>query len=260
MWLSLPSGVAAYPAILASAILLGSVAFLLSVSRVTLAPTRVVALFALSLGALSGAKLYSLIERGVSPELTLSELFNGYRQPGGMIGCMIALFCCRLYVPGFSAGQLGDLLAPAIGVGQAVARVGCLLNGCCSGTPSSVPWAWSYPRGTRVWNEHIAAGFLSPDAASSLSIHPLPLYFATVTFILGMLAWRLYPHKRFDGQVILTYMALQGLSVFMLESLRARSQPHLWVAAMTLGIVCAGLLGIGLLRAKGLPEKGDGGG
>ena len=41
--------------------------------------------------------------------------------------------------------QLADLIAVYLPLGYALARVGCLLNGCCYGVPSRLPWAFVIP-------------------------------------------------------------------------------------------------------------------
>jgi phosphatidylglycerol:prolipoprotein diacylglycerol transferase len=44
-----------------------------------------------------------------------------------------------------------DILAPAVMLGLAFGRIGCLLNGCCFGQPSNLPWAIRFP----ALNTHI---------------------------------------------------------------------------------------------------------
>ena len=43
---------------------------------------------------------------------------------------------------------VADLLAPAMLLGLAIGRVGCLLNGCCFGAVCDRPWALEFPAGT----------------------------------------------------------------------------------------------------------------
>jgi len=43
-----------------------------------------------------------------------------------------------------------DLLAPALLLGCAIGRIGCLMNGCCFGGVSDLPWAVTFPPGSPV--------------------------------------------------------------------------------------------------------------
>ena len=47
---------------------------------------------------------------------------------------------------------LADLVAPPIILGLALGRIGCLLNGCCFGGTSELPWAITFPRGDRPYS------------------------------------------------------------------------------------------------------------
>lgn len=46
-----------------------------------------------------------------------------------------------------------DILAPAVMLGLAFGRIGCLLNGCCFGAECKLPWAIRFP----ALNEHITS-------------------------------------------------------------------------------------------------------
>ncbi|MBU6402339.1 MAG: prolipoprotein diacylglyceryl transferase, partial [Verrucomicrobia bacterium] len=41
--------------------------------------------------------------------------------------------------------KLADTLAPSIALGHAFGRIGCLMNGCCYGRPTHLPWAICFP-------------------------------------------------------------------------------------------------------------------
>jgi phosphatidylglycerol:prolipoprotein diacylglycerol transferase len=40
-------------------------------------------------------------------------------------------------------------------LGQALGRIGCLLNGCCFGGACDLPWAVTFPLGSPVYNEQV---------------------------------------------------------------------------------------------------------
>lgn len=69
--------------------------------------------------------------------------FEGLTVYGAVLGALIAvLIYCR--VKKISFWQMGDIIAPGAIVGQAIGRIGCLLNGCCYGLPTSLPWGVVY--------------------------------------------------------------------------------------------------------------------
>lgn len=41
--------------------------------------------------------------------------------------------------------RTADLVAPAFAIGIFFGRIGCLLNGCCFGLPTKLPWGITYP-------------------------------------------------------------------------------------------------------------------
>jgi phosphatidylglycerol---prolipoprotein diacylglyceryl transferase len=90
-----------------------------------------------------GAKI--LFYLTLPPELahvSLSELSfwtgGGFVFYGGLLGGLLFLLLYRMYF-GLKADFLWPIL-PALTFGHAVGRVGCLLAGCCYGSPTS--WIW----------------------------------------------------------------------------------------------------------------------
>jgi hypothetical protein len=67
-------------------------------------------------------------------------------------------------------------LAIGLVVVVAIGRLGCLLNGCCFGRTTDLPWAIHYGAGSAIWILHRALGWLAPGALASLPVHPYPLY------------------------------------------------------------------------------------
>jgi len=62
---------------------------------------------------------------------------------GGTLGATVFLLKNKLPV----LATL-DLLAPALLLGCAIGRIGCLMNGCCFGGVSDLPWAITFPPGS----------------------------------------------------------------------------------------------------------------
>ncbi|GIW43488.1 MAG: hypothetical protein KatS3mg077_0770 [Candidatus Binatia bacterium] len=65
-------------------------------------------------------------------------------------------------------------------VSVAFVHLGCFLNGCCFGVPSATPWAVSLSKHSVVFLQQARAGWVPPEAAHTLPVEPLPLYFAAL--------------------------------------------------------------------------------
>lgn len=128
---------------------------------------------------------------------------------GGLISAVaFAIFWFRRkgipYLVGLDI--IGMVAALVIGVG----RWGCFASGCCWGTPTDLPWAVTFPALAR----RIHAGL--PE----VPLHPTQIYLSLNSLaILGILALA-YRRKRFNGQIVLLYLMLYGVSRFLLEYLR----------------------------------------
>ncbi|HEX5397610.1 MAG TPA: prolipoprotein diacylglyceryl transferase [Verrucomicrobiae bacterium] len=66
---------------------------------------------------------------------------------GGFIGAAVA---GAVYIrwKNLPVWKTADILAPSIALGSVFGRIGCLLNGCCYGRPTDVPWAITFTNPT----------------------------------------------------------------------------------------------------------------
>lgn len=112
--------------------------------------------FWLFLGGMVGARLFYVIEywdefRRSSLIDTVAEVFKfnegGLVVYGALIGGAIAWFsyCRKCQMPALA---LADLIAPSCALGAGLGRLGCLMQGCCYGGPSELPWAVTFPWGS----------------------------------------------------------------------------------------------------------------
>ncbi len=116
----------------------------------------------------AGARLFYVIEYwesfrkatfGGTIWAVLNVAEGGLVVFGGFFGGMAALiyFTVRYRLP---ALNLLDVLAPAMMVGLAFGRVGCLLNGCCFGGVTDLPWAVTFPPGTPPYEWQVRRGMI----------------------------------------------------------------------------------------------------
>lgn len=124
----------------------------------------VLALSASFLGAL-GAKLYFwLTHRMESSLISVAGM-----SVQGFVIVATATFVIGGLLGGINVGHLLDLTVPALLLGQAVGRLGCLLGGCCAGLPTHSRWAvWSSDR--RVGTRRIPVQLLESGAAGLLAL------------------------------------------------------------------------------------------
>jgi phosphatidylglycerol---prolipoprotein diacylglyceryl transferase len=107
--------------------------------------------FFIAVGALTGATLGAkLLEILINIDKlgngsVLSFLFSGKTIIGGLLGGMIGSIVTKKLLR--IKTRKGNLFAPAIAIGMAIGRIGCFLNGCCYGKPSSLPWSVNFGDG-----------------------------------------------------------------------------------------------------------------
>ena len=104
--------------------------------------------------------------------------------------------------------KTADVLAPSIALGSVFGRAGCLLNGCCYGRPTDVPWAITFTNPLA----HELSG-----TPLGVPLHPTEIYDALLNFGLYVfLAW-LFRRKKFDGQIFATYLICYAVTRSIVE-------------------------------------------
>lgn len=103
---------------------------------------------------------------------------------------------------------LMDVLATAMPLGHAIARVGCILAGCCYGTPTTLPWAVTYTHPLAVAPPHHVA------------LHPVQLYESALLFAIAAFTNLTYASRRWVGQGMFSYLLLYALVRSVTEQFR----------------------------------------
>lgn len=168
-------------------------------------------------GAILGAKAL-LVLRSLSDfqststtEVLSSVLASAGDFYGGFIGALVAAGVYFLRHRTLPFWRTADLFGPAIALGQAIGRVGCLLAGDDYGRPTLMPWGVTF---SDPYTASIAGTPLG------VPLHPVQVYESVVCLILFVALVRLLRRKRFDGQVILAYTVWYATARFMLEFFR----------------------------------------
>jgi len=116
-----------------------------------------------------------------------------------------------------------DAAAPAVALGYAVYRIGCLINGCCFGTLTDLPWAITFDMNSEAFAAQVEAGLISADASRTLPVHPTQLYHA----LLGIVSFLVLLRMKVDvqGRRFAAALMLYGAGRFVIQFYRGDSHP-----------------------------------
>jgi phosphatidylglycerol---prolipoprotein diacylglyceryl transferase len=174
------------------------------------------------LAALVGSRLLHVLldlPRFLDQPLDIFKLWEGgLAYHGGLVLGLAATFWYirRHHLPALATL---DILALGAPLGMAIARIGCLMAGCCYGRPTGLPWAVT---------------FTHPESLGPIGVplHPTQLYEALLSLGIFALIYVMRTRKRFDGQLMGTYFLLGGLVRFGVEFFRADYRGPELVAGM----------------------------
>lgn len=167
------------------------------------------------IGGLLGSKILMYFVEDNVQVFSLDFLRSGGVYYGGFIGGLVALiFLIRLYKLPF--WKVADALAAGLALGQAFGRQGCFAAGCCWGKPTDLAWGVHF---TELGHEYTGVPIYGPDGGD-LHLHPTQLYESfTMLIVFGLLVY-IHRHKKFDGQVLMSYAIIYALVRFSIEFLR----------------------------------------
>jgi phosphatidylglycerol:prolipoprotein diacylglycerol transferase len=115
-----------------------------------------------------------------------------------------------------------DLAALGIPMGLGFGRMGCLLAGCCFGQPTQGTLALTFPSYSPASEAQFKLGLLDTAASPSLPVVPTQIYESIMSLaVAGICLFWVQGRKRYDGQVMVWFIALYAIGRFGLEFLRA---------------------------------------
>lgn len=161
--------------------------------------------FPAMIGAVIGGRLWYGIFNwdlfGRTPRLFWALRVESFAWPGALLGGLLAGYLwCRWR--GYDCAGVADVAALALPIPQAIASFGLLLSGEAFGAPTSLPWGVSLFGVVR---------------------HPTQIYLMLAALAtLGVLV-RLARRSPPPGTLIIAYLGLQGLTLVLIEWLRADS-------------------------------------
>ena len=205
--------VGAYPLFITLAILtVVLVSYLIAVRRGLPGSRTLFCLLLMAAGALVGARLFDVLLNWQyywqQPMRIIAFKPLGFAVYGGlMLSAATGVAACRL--ARLDPWRLADASAPALGLGVAVARVGCFLNGCCYGLPTSLPWGVNFAPGSEAYayqRLNLSLFSIFQTAPKIQPLHPTQLYELLAGLIGALLAASLLRRKFFDGAAFLVFV------------------------------------------------------
>lgn len=146
----------------------------------------------------------------------------GFVWYGGFVGGAVAVYLvARRYGVGFLT--TADMAAPAVLIGHAFGRMGCLLSGDGDwGLPTKMPWGMAYPNAIVGWNADTvlklnAKGQLVSGYFPGVRVHPTPIYEAVLYVAIFAFLWSIRKRTSVEGRIFYLFLILAGAARFLVE-------------------------------------------
>ncbi|MFH1087354.1 MAG: prolipoprotein diacylglyceryl transferase [Chloroflexota bacterium] len=186
-------------------------------TRMGLKPDEVAALYEMTpwavVGGLVVSRLFHVVDEWEYYSSHPAQImgFAGLTIFGAVVGAVgaIVVYCA---VKKVSFWRLGDAIAPGGILGQAVGRIGCILNGRCFGLPTSLSTAFVFTNPASA----VPAEYL--DTA----LYPTQLYHIIWNVGVFAVLWRLKGRIAPPGSVFLIYLGLYSIGDFIVRFFRVR--------------------------------------
>ena len=123
---------------------------------------------------------------------------SGLTAWGAVLGAALGIWVYSRFSRKFQFGYFADVIAPGIILAQAIGRVGCTINGCCYGLPTSLLWGVVYTHPNSL-------------APLGVAIHPTQPYELIYNLIVFGILFALRGRFKPDGSLFLIYLSLYSL-------------------------------------------------
>jgi len=197
--------------------------------------TSLIIVFAAILGARA---MYVLFHRhemhGLVDALALWS--GGLTMYGGVLAAMAAswVYLRRRKVRFL---LMADIVAPSMALGLGLTRIGCFLNGCCYGKPTTGPLGVHFPPDAFVTRLYDGA-----------AVHPTQIYSSLTGFAIAAILLLIDRRRRPEGQLFAFFLMLDAVGRFILDFYRAYEANVYVLGPLTVNqLICIGLFLLGVL-------------
>lgn len=152
---------------------------------------------------------------------------------GGVLGGALAVL---IYVKrrGLHVRQIADVTAPALAIGAAIGRIGCLLRGCCYGKVTNLPWGIEY---------------------LDLVRHPTQIYEIFMNLAIFAILWFWRRRSAYDGQLFIIYLLLYSFARFVVEFFRVTIPVYFGLSGSQIISIVIFILAIAILAYKSISSQ-----
>jgi len=193
--------------------------------------------------AIVGARLYYVAFQWGYYSAHLGDIVKiwegGLAIHGGVIAGAITVYVfCR--AKRLSFWRLADALVPSLILGQAIGRIGNLMNGDAHGLETSLPWGIQFPE-TVPAGQKLVDGFWMPAGPT----HPTMIYEMLLNLAVFVFLWWWVRKRGFrDGFSTAMYVILYSVGRSIVSLVRADS---LWIGPVRAAHVVSAVLIVGFV-------------
>lgn len=209
-----PLHIRSYGLMMAIAFLVGTWLGLREAKRLRLDEDKLVNVILITLVAsILGARLLYVLEHLQEFRREWGTVFalwqGGLTLYGGMAaGAFAGLLSAKRF--GLPMWVVADALTPSLALGTMFGRVGCFLNGCCYGKPTTLPWGVHFPHDSFAYLEF-----------GDTPVHPSQLYNAATGLLLFAGLWLARKRFKVPGVLFWTFVILFALVRMPIDMTRA---------------------------------------
>jgi phosphatidylglycerol:prolipoprotein diacylglycerol transferase len=203
---------------------------------------------AAAIGGIIGARAFYVVGHWSEFSSSWGNIFKFWNVEGlvfygGLIlGILAAVVVVKLR--GLSIGVVLDSGGLAVPLALAIARVGCLLNGCCYGKSSGLKWAITFPMKTQI-----------DMGMPTNPLHPTQIYELLMDLFIFFLLLSIYKRFKYRGELMIAFIMLYSVARFINEFFRyhTSSNANLFFQLLSLAIFFLAALAL-IFRRRLLPE------
>lgn len=174
---------------------------------------------AVSLGTVLGSRLVTIPVLEWGGLLFTDEVpFLDRAASGGIIAGLLCLILANRvlkFPPKFLVH-----FAWIIPIALSIQKMGCFINGCCYGTPTTVAWGAVYPKYSQPHHNHWLREQIEASSPWSLGIHPVQLYEIVSMILIALLVWKTRKFWKKSWSVIIFGVLLIFIARFATDFFR----------------------------------------